>query len=57
LRLFSLLLIALTLPACGQRLAGTTYRAEVGRQVTDWFDRDAATTWKAGVEMRFDAGK
>jgi hypothetical protein len=57
LRLLSLLLIALTLPACGQRLAGTTYRAEYGRQVTDWFDRDAATTWKAGVEVRFDAGR
>jgi len=53
-RLLAILALLLTLPACGQHLAGTTYRASVGRQVTEFMQRDAATTWNVGAEMRFD---
>lgn len=47
-------ILALFTAGCGQ-YAGSVYRAEVGRQVTSWFDEEAATTWKAGIEVRFDA--
>ena len=53
----TLIFALLTLPACGQHLAGTTYRASVGRQVTEFMQRDAATTWNVGAEMRFEANR
>jgi len=57
LRVLALFLAMLTLPACGQHLAGTTYRASVGRQITEFMQRDAATTWNVGAEMRFEANR
>lgn len=53
----ALFLALLTLPACGQHLAGTTYRASVGRQVTEFMQRDATTTWNVGAEVRFDVNR
>jgi len=57
MKYLALLLALLTLPACGQHLAGTTYRANVGRQVTEFWQSNAVTTWNVGAEMRFESNK
>lgn len=48
-----LALSVLTLTGCAQQFTGSTYRANVGRQVTEVF-QDTGTTWQVGAEFRFD---
>lgn len=41
------------LTGCGHTLTGVTYRAQVGRSVSELF-RDGTTNWQAGAEFRYE---
>ena len=43
----------LLLTGCGHTLTGVTYRAQVGRSVSELF-HDGTTTWQTGAEFRYE---
>ena len=49
------MLVAMMLCGCGHTLTSTTYRVNVGRQVTEFLQSNATTTWSVGAE--FHVGK
>jgi hypothetical protein len=53
-RIIALLLIALTLPACGQQFTGAAYKVQAGRTTDQLFDK-GVSAWQVGAEFQFKA--
>lgn len=52
----ALILALLTLPACGQHLAGTAYKVQVGRSTSELFQQ-GTFAWQAGAELRLETNR
>ena len=54
LKITALILTASLMAGCNQQFAGSAYKVQVGRQVTEFF-QDTSTAWTVGAEFRFEA--
>jgi hypothetical protein len=54
LKVSVLILIALTLPACGQQFTGSAYKVQAGRTTDQLFDK-GVSAWQVGAEFQFKA--
>jgi hypothetical protein len=49
-----IILLALTLPACGQQFTGAAYKVQAGRTTDQLFER-GVSAWQVGAEFQFKA--